>query len=159
MTFQQQLVLQQKQTTLAMTSDARTNIDNRANALLQSGGLLLLLVSVVKLPAFVLQPSPLATVALALAFVTFAGMVIATLRAIAPRAFPTPMTDDWDAIYSKYLEVSEEACFDQVLSDLLGAIDMMEAINKRKAFYLKASMLLFVVQIVGLLAVSIPVGI
>lgn len=155
MTFQQQLLLQQKQTTLAMVADARTNIDNRANALLQSGILLLLLVSAIKLPAFVQQPSPLVSVALALAFLTFAGMVAANLLALAPRPFPTPTADNWDAIHTKYLQADEETCYNQVLSDTIAAIDMMEAINKRKALYLKASMVLFVLQLVGLLGLAL----
>lgn len=155
MTVQQQLILQQKQTGLAMTADARTSIDNRASALLQASGLLLVLVGVVKLPDFVLQPSTFATLALIVAFLAFAGMVALTLITLKPRVFPVPVTDDWDVISTRYLQASEEACYDQVISDLLAAIDMMEAINKRKAAYLKFSMLLFVVQIVGLLTLAL----
>lgn len=138
-----------------MTADARTSIDNRASALLQASGLLLVLVGVVKLPDFVLQTSTFATIALIVAFLAFAGMVALTLITLKPRAFPVPVTDDWDVISTRYLQASEEACYDQVISDLLASIDMMEAINKRKAAYLKLSMLLFVAQIVGLLALAL----
>ena len=155
MTEQEKLVLHQKRMAVKMASDARTNIDNRASALLQAGGLVLVLVSVVKLPAFVLQPTPIAKIGIAIALLTFAGMLIFTLLSLMPRAYAAPTTRDWDTLQQRYLLVDETTCFDQVLADVLGAIDSLEAINKRKALYLKLSMLLFLLQIVGLLALAL----
>ena len=157
LSVQQQLALEQSRMAMNKIDQAGDILTSRAVGLLQASSLLLVLVGVVRLPSFLLapHPAPWAQASLAVAFLAFAGMIGLFIFALLPRTYPLPGTNVWEEIFDGYLNVSEDACFDQVLSDTLRATELMASISRRKAFCLQASLVLFLLQVVGLLGLAL----
>lgn len=156
---QQTLVLEEKRLMLSMLDGARDTLDARGLGLVQAAGLVLVLAGVVRLPGFVLAPvdQGWALAAVAVAFLAFGGMVGLFLGAMAPLVYTLPGTLDWDELGERYLGAEEEDCFNQVLSNLIEAIEKMMAVNRRKGRCLRWAIGLFLVQVVGLLAMAVSV--
>lgn len=150
-------VLQEARDSMAMVDGARDSLDARAQQLVQAAGLIIVLVSVIKLPEILAQPAPWSRIAFAFAFFVFLGMVWLALRVWWPRSYGTPggSLEDWEMVYQNSLNVSDDQSFMQVWTDYQRTIDLLIGVNIRKARYLKGAMALFLVQIAGLLAMAL----
>lgn len=150
-------VLQEARDTMTMADGARDSLDARAQQLVQAAGLIVVIVSVIKLPQVLAGPSFLGRLAFAVAFFAFTGMVWAALRVWWPRQYGTPGTSlaEWDETYYRSLIVDDEEGFKQVYADYQGVVDLLVAVNLRKARWLQWAMVLFLVQIAGLLGLAL----
>ncbi len=79
------------------------------------------------------------------------GLMIILAVAWIPQDDFCPGSDDWNEIYTQYINKDYEACFDQVLSDCVETSEKLLAINNRKAKLAKISTVLFCLQWVGYL--------
>ena len=142
---------------MLMVDGARDSLDVRAQQLVQAAGLIVVLVSVIKLPQILATPSLWGRLAFGVAFLAFTGMVWAALRVWWPRDYGAPGNGlaEWDDTYYRSLIVDDEEGFKQVWADYQGLIDLLAAVNLRKARWLQWAMALFLIQIAGLLAVAL----
>lgn len=155
LTSQRELVLAQKYKMYDTTTQIGDHLDGKASVLLQAGGLIIAITGVVKIPAFVHNPDIWAYLGIIVAFSAFAGMVICAVRAWAPAEFNHAGRSNWDEIFNDYINVDLDTCFNQVLSDLVGAINTSKSRNQQKARYVTWSAWLFAIQIVGVLILAL----
>lgn len=131
------------------------HLDSKASALLQAGGLVIALTGVVKIPSFVANPDLWGIIGISLAFLSFAGMVLLAVIAGLPSSFGHSGEIKWDEIFADYIDQDVDACFNQILADLLEAIERSAKRNRSKAGYVAWSSGLFAVQIVGVLLLAL----
>lgn len=150
-------LVQQAKDSLAMVDNARDSLDSRAQQLIQAAGLIMVLVSAIRLPAALDGQTSLGRISFAVAFAVFIGMVSLALRVWWPTTFGTPGPDlsQVDLVYSNYIEADDKDSGLQIWADYQGTIDVLVAVNERKARYLKGAMALFLVQIIGLLFMAL----
>lgn len=152
---QQELVLAECRMAFERLDQAADMLDSRTMGLVQASALLLALVGVVRLPGFVTGPvNGWQVAAVGVALLAFAGMIGLLLLALLPRVYVLPGSLDWDELFNDYVNVSEDDCFAQVLNNLIKATEERQAVNGRKGLCLRWAIVLFIVQIVGLLSVS-----
>lgn len=132
---------------LAVVDKANDHVDGKALGLIQSASLLIAVASALILPNWTAEGT--GVLVLASALVVFAGMLVCATLAWAPNVTSSPGSLDWDEIYDLYLTPEAPACFDQMLSDTLRAIQLTQTVNTRKARYLHWSMALFVLLIMA----------
>lgn len=150
-------LLQQARDTLSMMDGARDSLDARAQQLVQAAGLIIVLVSIFKLPEVLTSSAPWGRLAFAVAYLVFIAMVGLALGVWWPTkyAIPGPGLAEWKEVQSDYLNQSDEENPMKVWADYQGTIDILTDVNQRKARWLKGAMILFLIQIAGLLAVAL----
>ena len=151
---QRQLVLEQKYRMFENSIQVGDHLDSKASGLLQAGGLVIALTGVVKIPGFVANPDLWGIIGIAVAFFAFAGMVLLAVLAWSPADFGHPGNTNWDEIFTDYIHQDVDACFDQILADLLEAIERSAKRNRSKAGYVTWAAGLFAVQILGVLLLA-----
>ena len=152
---QRQLVLEQKYRMFENSVQVGEHLDSKASALLQAGGLVIALTGVVKIPGFVANPDLWSTIGIAIAFFAFAGMVLLAVFAGLPSDFGHSGNTNWDEMFADYIHQDVDACFDQILADLLEAIERSVQRNRSKARYVTWAAVLFAVQILGVLFLAL----
>jgi len=152
---QYQLVLEQTHYRLAQIDRANEHLDTKALGLLQVAGLILALTGVLKFPDALYGADVLVKTGIAVGFLAFAGMILLTLLTWSPANIALPGSTDWEEIYDKYVTVQIEQTFDQVLQDSLATQHYLVELNRRKANCLKWSLLLFFIQLAGLLLLAL----
>lgn len=155
LTAQHELVLQQKYTLLQAVLQSSDTLDSKASTLLQSGGLIVALVGVVSIPGFVTNPSTAAKIGIGVAFGAFLLMVILSLRASLPSKVEMPGALNWDEIHQDYLFETLDNCYQQILSDCIQSIQLIQETNERKSTFIVWSALLLIVQIGGLFSIAL----
>lgn len=152
---QQLLTLEQQYYSLTHITASNDRLDDKAMALLQGAGLLLVLIGALRLPAFVTNPNLWGWLGLAVGFLAFAAMILLLTLSWYPGVSPSPGAQDWDNIYDRYITVDKDACFDQILVNVLESYDLKLSLNRVKARRLKWGVWLFLLQIVGLLILAL----
>lgn len=155
LTVQEQIVMAHLNRTYANSIQTGDHLDSKATALLQAGGLVIALTGVVRIPAFVANPTPWAIVGISLAFLAFAGMILTALKAWNPSDFSHAGAIEWDEMFNAYLLKDVQNCYNQALYDLSSAIEDMFARNINKTKYIRLSALLFALQITGVLLLAL----
>lgn len=150
--FQEGLVLQQLQRNADKLDEANDAMDAKAMGLLQASSLVTGLLAL--LDYSIAKGSWLSGLAVIVALVCLFCMVLALLEAFRPRAYDTAGVADWDDIYKLHLSVSPEACFLQIVSNLINSIKSVEKINQEKREMLYWAVVLFAVQVFCLFAVA-----
>ncbi len=150
-------LLQQARDSYSMMDGARDSLDVRAQQLIQAAGLIIVLVSIFKLPEVLTSSASWGRLAFAGAYLVFVAMMGLALRIWWPADFalPGPGLAEWDDVQSNYLNLSDEENPMKVWADYQGAINVLEMVNKRKARWLKGAMVLFLIQIAGLLGLAL----
>lgn len=138
--YQQGLVLEQRYKLLEYLVNANSNLDSKASALLQTGGVVVGLVAATSLPSFaqlIRSSSFTSTLAsqfsISIALLLFLASIWLYRDALSPRGYGVPGSSDWDETFNNYLYAKPVACFDKVLVDLLRAIKTNEELNHKKA--------------------------
>lgn len=153
---QQELILEQKYFVLNLVMQAGESLDRKGMGMMQAAGVLLALAGVIRLPAFVLGPvNGWQAGAVGVAFLSFAGLLGLTLWAWRPGRYALPGVSDRGELQEVYLGAEEEDAFLQVLGDCVDAIEAQRQANGWKARRVRWAMVLFVVQVVGLLGLAI----
>lgn len=155
LTVQEQMVMAHLNRTYANSIQTGDHLDNKATALMQAGGLVIALTGVVKIPGFASNPTAWAAVGISLAFLAFAGMILAAVKAWNPSNFSHAGAIEWDEMFNAYLLKDVQDCYSQELYDLSSAIEDMFARNISKGKYVRLSALLFAIQIVGVLILAL----
>lgn len=156
LTTQQQLLLDQQLRMLEARNQAGDQLDNKASTVLQSGSLIIALVTAVSLPTFLnQQQQPLTFLALAFALAIFGAMVVCSFLAWRPQDYFIPGALTWESMWDNYINATEEEAYRRVLSNLLKATDVHTRRNERKARYVKWATWLLVAQVVGILVIAL----
>lgn len=159
LTLQQDLVLQQKYVSLQAALQAGDSLDNKGMSLLQAGGLIVTLTTVLSISGFVsANPTPVLLLGVGVAFVAFLTMVYLSIQAWLPGKVNMPGTRDWDEIFNDYINEEPDKCFEQVLADTTESITLIEEANQRKGQRVRWSAYLLIAQVAGLLITSIIVS-
>jgi hypothetical protein len=157
LTPQQRLVLEQQFYRLAQIDRANEHLDSKALSLLQSAGLILALIGVLRIPGVITQevPSVWAWVGIAVSFLAFMGMVGLMVVTWSPVDNPVPGTQDWDKLYDEYIDVDRNTTYSKILSNYLDAYELSYKTNQRKAKMLQGANILFLILIGGLLVLAL----
>ena len=123
----------------------------------RAASLIITLTGIVGIPSnFVAQdPSRWAMIGLAIAFAAFAGMVGLAIWAWLPTNFYVPGTLDRDSLYDDVISLYDIYGYDQILQNVLDCAQDNQAVNERKANLIKASAVLFILQILGLFVMAL----
>lgn len=153
LTPQQQLVLEQKYTQLTMINAGNDHMDEKASSLLQSGGVVtgLIVAAGVVLGSL----STVSIVAVFLIALMYAIMIVLSAWAWMPTKYRLPGEIEWGDLFTAYLSVELETCFEQVLSDVLLAIDEARATSRHKAIRVQWAIRCFAIQMVAVLVVIV----
>lgn len=138
LTVQQTIVLQQQYHLLSSFQDVDDALDKKAATILKLSTLVVLL-------SIVLIKAPLVLI---LECLGVAGIILLSV----PMSVNLAGSTDWDEVQSKYLLISAQESFNQILSDIMEAIESERELAIRKAKMLNISIALFIWQIIGLLA-------
>lgn len=163
--YQQGLVLEQKYKLMETVQSANQALDDKANSLLQTGGVVVGLVATFTLSDLALLVRGdntvgipiISQISIAAAFILFLLSIWLYRQAQSPMAYDLPGSTDWDRIFNSYLYATPEACFDKVLSDLINSIDSMKELNSRKAIHIDRLGWLLLFQ-VAFLSVAVVFG-
>lgn len=156
---QQRLVLDEQCNAVNMISQANDHLDNKAMRLFQVSGFILFLAIALRLFGF----SPdndfmLLSTMVIIELLAFVGAFFFLAKIIVPATFPIPgLGSYWDDMFKQYISVSQEDCFNQILSDYLRAYELLRQLNKAKAENLRISGYLLLIQITGLLIILIEI--
>ena len=154
--YQQELVLKEQYKKLDMLDGANESLDEKAKLLLQINALLVAVLTLLGVPKFISDnPSVLVAVVLSIALTIFGITVYLTLYATLPRKYETPGKKDWDLIFKNYLGVSEEECFDQVLSNVIFVNTNLSEVNAAKSRDIKIASRLLVGQVIFLIFILV----
>ena len=82
-------------------------------------------------------------------------MVLLAVFAGLPSDFGHSGNTNWDEMFADYIHQDVDACFDQILADLLEAIERSVQRNRSKARYVTWAAVLFAVQILGVLFLAL----
>ena len=152
LTPQEQLFLEQKYHTLKMVDQANDSLDRKATNLLQIIILIIALVSLLSIPNLAQgNPTVLTKAGIAVASLAFIVMLGLSILAWLPGRYPFPGPSDFDQAYDKYILASKDDCYNQILSDLLETIELIQELNSRKGKLITSSTILLVVQSSGLI--------
>jgi hypothetical protein len=155
--YNKNVILDQKYRLLDSLKDANRHLENKASGLVQTGGFVLGLVA-----AFGLVNTTRSTTsawALGAAFLFFTLSLVALLWSLFPKGREYPGSSDWDDTFNKYLYKESDECFEQVLSNILSAIQNHEDADKEKSDLVIIIGILFIFQLIALLVfimTSIP---
>lgn len=158
LTPQQRMILNRKDRDLEISLQTGDHLDSKAATIIQAGGFIIALTGAVSLSTLIAQqPGGVALAGLIVAFAAFAAMIGLSLRSWIPSNIPYPGTRDWDDIQATYLsaKVDLEQCYDQMLSDILGAIDASIERNSEKARDVTIAAWLLIIQVAGILVLSL----
>lgn len=156
--YQQQIVLEEQYRKLAMRDGANDILDAKAGTIIQASGILVAVLSLLSIPNLIFDdPSVLAVTLAVVALVIFGIIVFLTLFSASPKDYETPGKDDMDTIVSRYLDVSESICYQQVLLDVATSSKQRAVINKQKAKDISIATWLLLVQVVFLVSVLIAI--
>jgi hypothetical protein len=156
--YNQEMVLEQRYKSLDIIQQANRALEDKANVLLQAGGVVIALVAafglsdlagLVKSANFHVPPI-LATIALSLSFASFLISILLFRQTINPKDYHVPGDTNWSNTFDKYLSLSYDECFDQVLKDLFKAIDSALELNRSKAQQVSGMTWALLVQISAL---------
>ena len=112
LSLQQELVLQQKYQQLQIVLQAGDSLDRKGMTLLQAGGLIVTLGTVLSISGFVAtHPSPIFMVGIGIAFMAFLLMVWLSVQTWLPRDMEIPGTRDWDEIFQNYIYEDADRAF------------------------------------------------
>lgn len=145
------LILQQKYSVVAMLDKSNDTLDDKASKILQSSSLIIALTGLLASPLMGVSLSGVSVWLVVSILVAFMLMVGLSIISIAPKAHVLAGTQDWKTVFEQYILLSAEAAFCQVLSDCLEIIDTMLVANNRKAWLVKISAALLIMQIGTLL--------
>lgn len=145
------LLLQQKYSVLNMLDKSNDTLDDKASKMLQSSSLIIALTGLLASPLVGASLSGVSAWLVMGILIAFMLMVGLSIVSIAPKAHYLAGTQDWQKSFEQYILVSAEAAFGQVLSDCLEIIDAMLVTNNRKAWLVKISAILLILQIGALL--------
>lgn len=156
LTTQQMLVLEQTQRLYDGVDRTGEHLDNKAATVLQAGSLIIALTGATTLPAVIAaNSSPWTLAALAGSFLLFITMVACAIFAWRPNTHEQPGRADWDSFFDEYISRERDEAYNQVLSNLMGAIQVNQAGNKRKARYVTAAAWLLALQVAGILVLAV----
>ena len=159
LTVQQELVLQQKYASLQAVLQAGDSLDNKGMSLLQAGGLIVMLTTVLSIAGFVsANATSILLLGVGVAFVAFLLMIYLFIQVWLPGKINMPGTRDWAEIFNAYVNEEPGKCFEQVLADTIESITLIEEANQRKGRRIRWSAYLLVTQVGGLLVASVLVS-
>lgn len=153
--LKQDLLLQQRYYALTLLDQANSGLDNKAIMLLQAASLIFALIGALQFPKFIYNTTFWIILAIGAAFLSFAIMVWLLVSTWLPKVSYVPGTDDWDKLHAEYLNVEDGEGFTQILADCTEAYKRLMIINDEKATKIKWAGWLFILQIAGLLSVSV----
>jgi len=155
LSIQQQLVLNQLVEMLREVNRSGEHLDGKATTLLQSGALVVALTGALQFSPSIFADTLWARGGIALAFVSFAAMIVLAVQAWLPRTHHLPGTTNWDALHQQYLYSSADDSYARMLSNYAGTVDALIAINAQKGNLVRRSAVLLVAQIGGLLLAAL----
>lgn len=156
LTTQQELVLEQTQRLYDGVDRTGEHLDNKAATILQAGSLIIALTGATTLPAVIAANASLWTLAaVAGSFLLFIAMVACAIFAWRPDTHEQAGRADWDSFFDEYISRERDEAYNQVLSNLMGAIQVNQAGNKRKARYVTAAAWLLALQVAGILVLAV----
>lgn len=153
---QQEMLLNQKYRSLSMIDQANDSLDAKATGLMRASAIIVALVSAFNLPGFAVPgPTDYHKIGMVLILTAFLVMIVLSVATWSPRRYKTPGPLDWDEMYNKYILLSAEESFAQILSDSVETIEFLRGLNALKAVLVKWSARLFVLQIFCLIIVTV----
>lgn len=151
LTVPQRLVLEQRYYHLSQLYQANDSLDGKAMSLLQTTGLIFVLVGVLISHDLILKNILL----VGISFIPFGLMVILLACGVLPKDTYTPGTQDWNKLYEQYIYKGNDDCFGQILDDCVETADRLLTRNKSKSETVVWAIILFGLQVIGLLIITL----
>lgn len=149
--YQHNQLLHLNEVALNLATESVYNNDRKAAGILSAGSIALGVLGLLASNSTLYSNSAGDAWGTGIAVVAFIGLAVLYLVEQQPLRFGIPLSVKWEDQYTYYLDLSEEECFTQILSNYVSARQDQQKLNHRKAALVAWMLGALVVELVGLL--------
>lgn len=152
----QRLLLAQLYTRLSMVDSANDTLDKKAITLIQVNSLLVAVAGIIGVDQMLgSQKDAMTMFLLLISAAAFLITIACSFAVWFPGRYAMPGSVTWDDLHERYLNVSDEAAFLQILSNLSSTIQRLDAINAHKSQLVKIGFVAWVIELLVLLVIAV----
>lgn len=159
LSVQQQLVLQQQYTALAMLKESNAALDGKASTYLTAGGLLVTLATALGIPGVLVDKlSPYILTVLAVAVIAFLRMLWASARSASPTGQAIPGSSQWEDVFKHYFPSDQNEAYNAVLANLLNNRKQLIEVNENKSRLVRIAAWSLLIQLAALTLAAVLIN-